>query len=101
MARAVVPALLVMIAVVGIIDAATARTWDLVALFAALVVLGAIAAAPVRRRRKALSIRADLFDFLHERASAGDENVGRVADRAVAAYRAALTDTTGPPKLPQ
>ncbi|MBJ8341259.1 hypothetical protein JGU71_20450 [Antrihabitans sp. YC3-6] len=91
----VVPALVVLVAVIGIIDAATGQAWDLVTLFAAVGVLGALLAVPVRRRRP-LTLRIDLFRFLTERADAGDESVGRIADRAVAAYRAALTGDIDP-----
>ncbi|GAB4585616.1 hypothetical protein [Nocardia sp. IFM 10818] len=77
-------------ALIGLIDAATARTWDLVAIFAAILALGGLAAARLGGRRT-VSLRADLARWLTLRAAEGGEPTGRLADRAVAAYRAGLT----------
>ncbi|QLY28577.1 hypothetical protein [Nocardia huaxiensis] len=84
-------------AVVGLIDAATAHTWDLIAVFAMITVLG-LAALVRRRGRATLTLRRDLAGWIALRAADGGEPVGRVADRAVAAYRSGLI---GAPEEPQ
>lgn len=81
---------IVVAALIGLIDAATAGTWDLVTVFALIAVSGAIAA--IRHGGRAtLTIRRDLARWLAIRAADGGEPVGKIADRAVAAYRAGLT----------
>ncbi|MGW5452809.1 hypothetical protein [Nocardia sp. NPDC003979] len=79
-----------MLATVGLLDAATGRNWDLVAVFGVIVVLGLVAALRLPSRRRSVRIRGDLAQWLVLRAADGDEPVGRIADRAVAAYRCGL-----------
>lgn len=79
------------ISLIGLIDAATGRNWDLVVVFGASVVFAAAAAVRLSGKRASIGIRDDLARWLQIRAAQGDEPVERVADRAVAAYRSALT----------
>lgn len=84
------------IALIGLIDAATGRNWDLVVVFGASIVLTAAAAVRLSVTRRSIGIRDDLARWLEDRAAAGDEPVERVADRAVAAYRSGLTSENDP-----
>jgi hypothetical protein len=76
---------------VATIDAVTGRDWDLTALLAAAVALQVAAIAGVLGRRRSIELRPDLASWLREQAAATGEPAERVADRALAAYRAGLT----------
>ncbi|BCK56067.1 hypothetical protein NWFMUON74_38390 [Nocardia wallacei] len=84
--------LVVLAAGIGIIDAATARTWDLVAVFGVIMALAVAAASGLPGGRRVLTLRPDLAHWLALRAAAAGEPPDRVADRAIAAYRAGMTD---------
>ncbi len=83
--------------VIGAIDSALDGAWDQVVLFAATLLL--IAAAVVARhpKRRALTLREDLSDWLRSRSELTGEPVEVLADRAVAAHRAGLTGLEDPP----
>ncbi|MBF6182238.1 hypothetical protein [Nocardia otitidiscaviarum] len=76
-------------AIVGLIDAATGRTWDLVTVFGIIGLLGVLGLVRFGGRAT-LSVRTDLARWLAQRAAEGGEPVHRVADRAIAAYRAGI-----------
>lgn len=78
------------VAAVGALDAAIGRTWDLVALFATVLVGSVAIAVALRSRRRLLSLRPDLAAALTERSRLTGEPLERIADRAVATYLAAL-----------
>lgn len=77
-------------AVVGIIDAAMAGLWDLVAVFALVLLpmLGVLAS--LQWGRQAVPLRPDLASWLRDRSALTGEPLTSVADRAVAAQRTAL-----------
>ncbi len=77
-------------AVVGMIDAAMAGLWDLVAVFALVMLplLGVLAS--LHWGRQAVSLRRDLAAWLRDRSALTGEPLERVADRAVGSQRAAL-----------
>jgi hypothetical protein len=85
-------AVLMGIGVVGGLDAARSGAWDLVAIFGAIVVGLAVLLARTSRHRPLVPMRADLVRWMARRAAVGGETTSAVADRAVAAYRAGLTD---------
>lgn len=78
-------------AAIGIIDAAIGGNGDLVVVFGAIIALSAAASLRLSGNRRSIKVRADLARWLAIRAADGDERVGTVADRAVAAYRSGLT----------
>ncbi|MFJ2666381.1 hypothetical protein ACIO14_18725 [Nocardia fluminea] len=79
-------------AAIGVIDAATGGNKDLVVVFGAIIALSAAAALRLSSgNRRSIRVRADLARWLAIRAADGDERIGTVADRAVAAYRSGLT----------
>lgn len=80
------------IAAIGAADAATGGAWDLVAVFLAIVVAAASILARSVGWRRQVSVRTDLVRWLEAYAAAGDERLEDVADRAVALYRAGVTD---------
>ncbi len=73
---------------IGVLDAALGRVWDLVAVCAAVALLLAAALAFHPAHRRPLDIRADLMAWLAEQSQATGEPVGTLADRALAARRA-------------
>ncbi len=77
-------------AVVGLIDAAMASQWDLVAVFA-LVLLPLVGLiVSLQWGRQAVPLRRDLAVWIRDRAALTGEPMSSVAERAVAAQRAAL-----------
>ena len=82
---------IVLCAAVGLVDAATARTADLVAVFAVILVLALATVVRFGQDRTAVPLRGDLARWAAIRAAESGEDVARVVDRAVAAYRAGLT----------
>lgn len=83
------------VALVGLVDAAVLREPDLVALFATIVVLGALWSLSAVRQRRHLSIRRDLVTWLQQRADVTGEPPERIADRALATYRHRLDGDPG------
>ena len=79
------------VAVIGVIDSAIGRQWDLLVVFSLVLALQLLLWAHISWGRPAVPLRADLVRWMSDRAVAGGEPVGRVGDRAVAAYRAGLT----------
>lgn len=83
--------LIVVAAAVGAVDAAMARTWDLVVLQGAVVVLAVSLVVGPAGGRVGATLRKDLAAWIERTAADGAERPGDVVDRAVAAYRDALT----------
>jgi membrane protein implicated in regulation of membrane protease activity len=75
---------------IGVLDAAIGRSWDLVVLFAVVVVVTVVLLARTSDRRPAMPLRGDLVRWLRARAQITGEPVERIADRGIAAYRASL-----------
>ncbi len=89
-------ALVAVVCVVGIVDAAVGRSWDHVALHAlVLVVTGAVLTRSLASRRE-VTVRADLYRWYERRASDAAEPIGAVIDRALAAQRDLLGAGTTP-----
>lgn len=82
--------LAVVVDVVGLVDAAAGRTYDLVVVFALGGLLQLALLLRLQSRRPAVPIRADLVAWLRHRAATHGEQLGAVADRCVAACRADL-----------
>lgn len=87
---AAAPVFLVVAAVVGLLDAAGAGTWDLVVLFAAIAAVGVGLVLRSRPRAARFALRPDLARWVVLRAAEGGEEPGSVVDRAVAALREEL-----------
>ncbi len=87
-------------AMVGIIDTAMAGQWDLVAVFALVLVpmLGLLAA--LEWGRQVVPLRRDLATGLRDRSAMTGEPLSTVADRAVAAQRAALGEASSADEEP-
>jgi hypothetical protein len=83
---------LIVIAIVGAVDAGGSDEWDLVVIFGALLIGLVFLLARTALSRPLVPIRGDLVRWLAARANVNGERVGHVADRAVAAYRDGLTD---------
>jgi len=81
----------VVVALIGVLDASIGANWDLVVVFAIVAVLAAYGAARSTSRRPTVPIRSDLVAWMGARATSGGERVEDVADRAVALYRAGIT----------
>lgn len=78
------------VALVGVVDAAVGRNWDLLAVFALIAVLQGVLLLRLSGRRRSVPLRADLARWLRDRAAAEGESAELIADRAVSAYRADL-----------
>lgn len=89
------PAAVVAVALVGALDAAIGRTWDLVVLFVLLVTIGSTLLVQGLGQRSSVRLRPDLARSLTDRARLGGESVDQVADRAVATYLDALGEPVG------
>ena len=94
--RALLLAVLV-VAGVGILDAAIGRTWDLVALLSVVAVLAAGGLVSTLGPRRPVLLRADRAAELTARARATGEAPDAVLDRAVATYLDGLADPAPPP----
>jgi len=77
-----------LVALVGLADAIAGGSADLAVTFALVLVLTGVQVSSGWSRHRPVPIRSDLVRWLTARALAGEETVGAVADRAVAAYRA-------------
>jgi hypothetical protein len=64
----------------------------LVAIFALIAVLQLLVLGGLRVGRRAVGVRADLATWIDEQAAATGEPAARITDRAVASYRAGLSD---------
>lgn len=89
--NSVIVGLAVIIAGVGIVDAAIGGQPDLVVVFVLLAILLATLFASLHRRRPAIPIRADLVRWLRDRSAVAGEDIEVLADRCIASYRAELT----------
>jgi len=76
----------IVLALVGVVDAGIGGEWDLFVLFALLLGFGAALAFKLDSRRPAIPIRRDLVRWLRDRASASGEPISAVADRAIATF---------------
>lgn len=81
---------------IGVLDAAIGRSWDLVVLFTVVVVVTGVLLARTSTRRPALPLRGDLVRWLRQRSQITGEPVERIADRAIASYRASLDGDSTP-----
>ncbi len=75
---------------VGIVDAGMAGQWDLVAVFALVLIPLVGLFGALEWGRQAVPLRRDLATWLRDRSALTGEPLSIVADRAVAAQRAAL-----------
>jgi hypothetical protein len=82
------------IAAVGLVDAAFTREPDLVALFAAIIVLCLVWVWTTLGTRSTLRVRSDLRAWLQLRSDVTGEDPEQIADRALTSYRLLLGDTT-------
>ncbi|MBC6445891.1 hypothetical protein [Actinokineospora xionganensis] len=80
----------VLVTLVGLVEVARDRDWDLITIFAAAVVAQLVALGVVWLGRQPVHVRADLTVWLHEHAAATGEPAGRIVDRALAEHRAGL-----------
>ena len=88
-------AVMVAVAAVGGLDSARARSWDLVAIFGALIVGLLWLLLRTSVRRPLVPMRADLVRWISRRAAVSGETPSAVVDRALAAYRSGLTGEDG------
>jgi hypothetical protein len=88
---------LIVLALVGGVDAAGDDQWDLTVIFGGLIAGLAFLLARTSLSRPLVPIRGDLVRWLASRADVHGERPGDVADRAVAAYRDGLTGSPSPP----
>lgn len=82
--------LLCVVAATGALDAAVDAHWDMVAVFGLNLVLATLLLVRHQSRRPPVPLRADLVDWLRDRAALTGEDPEMLADRAVSAYRAGL-----------
>ena len=80
------------VALVGLIDAAAAPDWDMVAVFGLLALLQLLLGCQLLARRPLVPLRRDLVIWLIDRSAATGDPVGHIADRCVAAYQAGLVE---------
>ena len=78
---------MVIVTVIGAVDAAIGGEWDLFVLFAVSLALSLALVARLETRRPAIPIRRDLVVWLRDRAAVSGEPLTTVADRALSAYR--------------
>jgi hypothetical protein len=96
---------IVVLGVVGIVDAVIGEVWDHVALFGIVVALATTLLVRANWRRRAVLLRADHVRWLVTRSQLTGEDVEHLTDRAVATYRHALMphdrpDPVRPPSSP-
>lgn len=83
---------ILVVAAVGVLDAAIGPAWDLVVLF---VLIGALATTLLLRGlgdRRPMAVRADLAAALLARSQRTGEPLDQLTDRAVATYLEALAE---------
>ena len=76
----------IVVALVGSIDAAIGREWDLFVLFAAVLAMATTLGLRLESRRPEIPIRRDLVAWLRDRSSISGEPLSTVADRAISTY---------------
>ncbi|GMQ98847.1 MAG: hypothetical protein BMS9Abin17_1376 [Acidimicrobiia bacterium] len=76
----------IVVALVGVVDAGIGNEWDLFVLFSLLLGFGAVLALKLESRRPAIPVRRDLVRWLRDRASASGEPMSAVTDRAIATF---------------
>lgn len=91
MTRVMLLALLV-VALVGVLDAAIGPQWDLAVLFGLVAVLTSILLLRGLGDRRTVDLRADLAAELLGRSRRTGEPLDQLTDRAVATYLHALAD---------
>ena len=92
-----VQTVIVVVALVGLADALGREQADLAIVFAIVAVLASVLLVHSIVGRRDVAIRRDLVRWMADRASLEGEEVGAVADRAVAAMRAGFLDAPGRP----
>ncbi len=78
---------IVLVALVGLLDAIDRKQKDLALVFGVLILLGAVLVLHSAVGRRDVPIRGDLVRWLRERADLEGEDIGSIADRALAAAR--------------
>jgi hypothetical protein len=76
----------IVVALVGVVDAGIGSEWDLFVLFALLLGFGVVLVLKIESRRPAIPVRRDLVRWLRDRASASGEPMSAVSDRAIATF---------------
>jgi hypothetical protein len=84
-------AAVVLVGLVGTVDALFEESHDHALLFGALTVCGLVGLVSAGSLRRAVPLRADLARWLRERGELSGESPAAIAGRAVAAYRDGLT----------
>ncbi len=82
-----------LVSLVGAIDAGVGNEWDLFAVFALVAALQLMLLTQLRAKRPLVPLRSDLVAWLRNEAALTDEPLEKLADRALAAYRAGLVGT--------
>ena len=83
-------ALLLVIIVVGALDAAAGGVWDHFVVFVLAALVQALLLLTLEGRRPAVPLRSDLVGWLRERAATTGEPMELIADRCIADARADL-----------
>ncbi|MCP5024798.1 MAG: hypothetical protein GY929_00805 [Actinomycetia bacterium] len=89
-----------LVAVVGAVDATIGEAYDLVAVFFTIALVQLVLLIRLGRRRRDITLRADLAVWIRDRAATQAESSEAVLDRAVAAYRADLVGSPEPNREP-
>ncbi|MDK1009936.1 MAG: hypothetical protein QGM46_06995 [Actinomycetota bacterium] len=76
----------IVVALVGVIDAAIGGEWDLFVLFMTTFAIATALGLRFESRRPAIPIRRDLVAWLRDRSSISGEPLSTVADRAISTY---------------
>lgn len=79
---------IVLVALIGLLDAIDRKQKDLALVFGVLIALGLVLVLQAAVGRRDVPIRSDLVRWLKERADLEGEELGTIADRALAAARA-------------
>ncbi len=88
--RRAVPPVIAIAAGIGLLDAVVGRSYDHVVLHG-LVVAGLLVLLASSATRRIVPVRGDLYRWLDRYAAEGGEEVERVVDRAISAYRDGFT----------
>ena len=83
-------AILLVITLIGAVDAVVGRVWDHLAVFLLAAGVEALLLLSLESRRPAVPIRADLVAWLRNRSATTGEPLERIADRCIASVRADL-----------
>ena len=90
-------AFLIVLGAVGSIDSMVGDHWDLLVLFALVLLVGIVVLVLSFGPRRQVSLRADLFSTLQARSLRTGEPLDQLLDRSVATYLDAL-DESRPPR---